>query len=316
MELVTIWNQLDALIDTKKEIKLDTTNKNICGECDGIKVTTPEGLPVCSSCGLVEDRFIDESPEWTSGVSEDGKVNDPSRCGNPNSNPELFSQAWGKGTIMATTYSSKYEIKRMAKINFHMSMNHKDRSLFHAYKGIDEACHTLPDSILKDAKMMYKKFDDGKLTRGAVRTGIKGNCVLYACRLAKVPRTTREIADMFGIQGKDISRTTQIFKETIMGKTEKNYMTKPCDVVHRLLGNFNIGQNYRPICNKICSEIEGCIELMSKTPNSIASAVILIALKGVYTKGDICSTCSVSIPTVNKIEIIIRKHLEVKGVIL
>lgn len=93
-------------------------------------------------------------------------------------------------------------------------------------------------------------------------------------------------------------------------------MTKPCDVVHRLLGNFNIGQNYRPICNKICSEIEGCIELMSKTPNSIASAVILIALKGVYTKGDICSTCSVSIPTVNKIEIIIRKHLEVKGVIL
>jgi|TARA_R110000823_G_scaffold69796_1_gene161355 transcription initiation factor TFIIB len=316
MELVTIWNQLDALIDTKKEIKLDTTNKNICGECDGIKVITPEGLPVCSSCGLVEDRFIDESPEWTSGVSEDGKVNDPSRCGNPNSNPELFSQAWGKGTIMATTYSSKYEIKRMAKINFHMSMNHKDRSLFHAYKGIDEACHTLPDSILKDAKMMYKKFDDGKLTRGAVRTGIKGNCVLYACRLAKVPRTTREIADMFGIQGKDISRTTQIFKETIMGKTEKNYMTKPCDVVHRLLGNFNIGQNYRPICNKICSEIEGCIELMSKTPNSIASAVILIALKGVYTKGDICSTCSVSIPTVNKIEIIIRKHLEVKGVIL
>jgi transcription initiation factor TFIIIB Brf1 subunit/transcription initiation factor TFIIB len=279
-------------------------------------VITPEGLPVCSSCGLVEDRFIDESPEWTSGVSEDGKVNDPSRCGNPNSNPELFSQAWGKGTIMATTYSSKYEIKRMAKINFHMSMNHKDRSLFHAYKGIDEACHTLPDSILKDAKMMYKKFDDGKLTRGAVRTGIKGNCVLYACRLAKVPRTTREIADMFGIQGKDISRTTQIFKETIMGKTEKNYMTKPCDVVHRLLGNFNIGQNYRPICNKICSEIEGCIELMSKTPNSIASAVILIALKGVYTKGDICSTCSVSIPTVNKIEIIIRKHLEVKGVIL
>lgn len=149
----------------EKEIKLDTTNKNICGECDGIKVITPEGLPVCSSCGLVEDRFIDESPEWTSGVSEDGKVNDPSRCGNPNSNPELFSQAWGKGTIMATTYSSKYEIKRMAKINFHMSMNHKDRSLFHAYKGIDEACHTLPDSILKDAKMMYKKFDDGKLTR-------------------------------------------------------------------------------------------------------------------------------------------------------
>jgi transcription initiation factor TFIIB len=65
-------------------------------------------------------------------------------------------------------------------------MNHKDRSLFHAYKDIDEACHTLTRSILKDAKMMYRKFNDGKLTRGAVRLGIKANCVLYACRLAQV----------------------------------------------------------------------------------------------------------------------------------
>lgn len=313
MELAAIWKQVDDLAGTKDEIKL-VVNSHICTECEGIKVFTPEGFPVCSSCGLVEDRFIDESPEWTSGVSEDGRINDPSRCGNPNSNPELFSQSWGKGTVMATTSSSKYELKRMAKINFHMSMNHKDRSLFHAYKDIDEACYTLPESILKDAKMMYKKFDDSKLTRGAVRTGIKGNCVLYACRLSKVPRTTKEIADMFGIQSKDISRTTQIFKETIMGKTEKNYMTKPSDVVHRLLGNFNMGQNYRSICTKMCNDLEDCVELMSKTPNSIASAVIFIALKGVHTKSDICSTCGVSVPTVNKIETIIKKHLEAKGV--
>src|SRR5210317_1881411 len=276
MELAAIWNQVDHALGKQDEIKL-VVNKNFCGECNGVKVYTPEGLPVCSSCGLVEDRFIDESPEWTSGVSEDGRTNDPSRCGNPNSNPELFSQSWGKGTVMATTSSSKYELKRMAK-------------------------------------MMYKKFDDSKLTRGAVRTGIKGNCVLYACSLSKVPRTTKEIADMFGIQSKDMSRTTQMFKETIMGKTEKNYMTKPCDVVHRLLGNFNAGQVYRPVCTKMCSEIEDCVELMSKTPNSIASAVILIALKGVHTKSEICSTCGVSVPTVNKIETIIKKHLEAKGV--
>jgi transcription initiation factor TFIIIB Brf1 subunit/transcription initiation factor TFIIB len=119
---------------------------------------------------------------------------------------------------------------------------------------------------------------------------------------------------MFGIQSKDISRTTQIFKETIMGKTEKNYTTRPCDVVHRLLGKFNTTRNYRPICTKLCSEIEDCVELMSKTPNSIASAIILIILKTECTKGEICSTCGVSVPTVNKIENIIKKHLEAKNV--
>lgn len=312
MELAAIWKQIDELINQNERKPI--SNKNFCKECNGAKVFSPEGLPVCSECGLVEDSFIDESPEWTSGVSEDGKVSDPSRCGNPNANPELYSQSWGKGTIMSTTSSSRYEIKRMAKINFHMSMNHKDRSLFHAYKDIDEACFNLPDSILKDAKIMYKKFDDTKLTRGAVRTGIKGNCVLYACRLANVPRTTKEIADMFGIQSKDISRTTQLFKETIMGKTEKNYITKPYDVVHRLLANFDVGQDYRSICSRLCAELEDCVDLMSKTPNSIASAVILIALRGSFTKNDICSKCEVSVPTINKIETIVKKHLEHKNV--
>jgi hypothetical protein len=56
-----------------------------------------------------------------------------------------FRRIGEKGTIISTQRGSTYENKRMAKINFHMSMNHKDRSLFHAYRDIDEACHTLPE---------------------------------------------------------------------------------------------------------------------------------------------------------------------------
>jgi transcription initiation factor TFIIB len=278
-----------------------------------VKVISPEGLPTCSECGLVEDNFVDDSAEWTSGITDDGRVNDPSRCGNPNANPELFSQNWGKGTIISTQRSSTYENKRMAKINFHMSMNHKDRSLFHAYRDIDEACHTLPDTVLKDAKMMYRKFNDEKLTRGAVRLGIKANCVLYACRLAQFPRTTREVADMFGIQSKDISRTTQIFKDTIMGITEKNYVTKSYDVMQRLLNSFEISRDERYRCNKMCGATDDCVELMSKTPNSVASAIIYLVLSPGITKAQVCEKCSVSVPTLNKIENIIKKHLEAKN---
>jgi transcription initiation factor TFIIB len=280
-----------------------------------VKIISPEGLPTCSECGLVEDNFVDDTPEWTSGITDDGRVNDPSRCGNPNANPELFSQNWGKGTIISTQRSSTYENKRMAKINFHMSMNHKDRSLFHAYRDIDEACHTLPDTVLKDAKMMYRKFNDEKLTRGAVRLGIKANCVLYACRLAQCPRTTSEIADMFGIQSKDVSRTTQIFKDTIMGVTEKNYVTKAYDVMQRLLNSFEITRDERYRCNKMCSATDDCVELMSKTPNSVASAIIYIVLGSGVTKAQVCEKCSVSVPTLNKIENIIKKHLEAKNLL-
>ena len=310
--LAAIWKELDSL-QPKTNKNEKPVNINICVECSGIKVYSPEGLPTCSECGLVDDRFIDDTAEWTSGVTDDGKVNDPSRCVNPNANPELFSQNWGKGTVISTQGSSTYENKRMAKINFHMSMNHRDRSLFHAYKDIDEACHTLPDVILKDAKMMYRKFNSEKLTRGAVRLGIKANCVLYACRLAKFPRTTKEIADMFGIQSKDISRTTQMFKDTIMGKTEKNYVTKAFDVMSRLLNSFEVSKDERLRCNKMCNATDDCVELMSKTPNSIASAIIHIVLGSKVTKTEMCEKCSISIPTLNKIQTIIKKHLEVKA---
>ena len=310
--LATIWSDIDKLLQQKTEEK-PVVNINLCRECFGVKIFSPEGLPTCSECGLVEDRYVDDTAEWTSGMNEDGKVKDPSRCGNPNANPELFSQHWGKGTIISTQHSSTYENKRMAKINFHMSMNHKDRSLFHAYRDIDEACHTLPDVVLKDAKMMYRKFNEEKLTRGAVRLGIKANCVLYACRLAKHPRTTKEISDMFGIQSKDVSRTTQIFKDTIMGITEKNYVTKSFDVMNRLLNSFVVTKDERLQCIKLCNSTEDCVELMSKTPNSVASAIIYKVIGSRVKKSELCEKCNISVPTLNKIDNIIKKHLEAKA---
>ena len=126
--------------------------------------------------------------------------------------------------------------------------------------------------------MIYRKFNNEKLTRGAVRLGIKANCVLYACRLAQSPRTTKEIADMFGIQSKDISRTTQMFKDTYMGATKKNYVTKAFDVMQRLLNSFELLGEERLKCIKMCNATEDCVELMSKTPNSVASAIIYMVL--------------------------------------
>lgn len=63
----------------------------------------------------------------------------------------------------------------------------------------------------------------------------------------------------------------------------------------------------------MCGATEDCVELMSKTPNSVASAIIYIVLGSNITKSEVCEKCSVSIPTLNKIENIVKKHLEVKG---
>ena len=197
-------------------------------------------------------------------------------------------------------------------------MNHKDRSLFHAYKDIEEAARDalgLSEKVIRDAKVMYKKFNGEKLTRGAVRLGIKANCVMYSCKLSNVPRTTKEIADAFGIPTKDLSRTSHLFRETILNETQKSApsVTKAVDVVHRLLNSFEEGKGeLRMKCIKMCRNLENCVQLMSKTPNSIASVAILFVLK--VPKSEICDKCGISLPTLSKIETIAKQYLEASKV--
>ena len=57
-------------------------------------------------------------------------------------------------------------------------------------------------------------------------------------------------------------------------------------------------------------KLENCSELMSKTPNSVASVIIYIVLKNNINKNIICEKCSVSIPTINKIESIIKNIVQ------
>jgi transcription initiation factor TFIIIB Brf1 subunit/transcription initiation factor TFIIB len=74
---------------------------------------------------------------------------------------------------------------KLATINMHSSMNHKDRALFHAYAEMDRIGKDilgLKENVMYLAKTKYKAFNEAVLTRGAVRNGIKANCVFQACR--------------------------------------------------------------------------------------------------------------------------------------
>jgi transcription initiation factor TFIIB len=316
-DLDEIWEVFESF-RKPKEVEVTLIKSHYFCDCGGTKVFKDGALPVCTSCGLVDKVDIDDSPEWTSGVSEGGVSSDPSRCGNLATDTELYSSQWGVGTIISAQYRASYSMRRMARINFHSSMNHKDRSLFHAYKDIDEAAKQtlkLSDHIIRDAKVMYRKFTGEKLTRGAIRLGIKANCVLYACKLSNFPRTTKEIADAFGIPTKDISRTSHIFRETILSETQKSTstITRPIDVVHRLLNSFSFNaekSNLTVKCRKLCKHLEECVPLMGKTPTSIASVVILIIFGAQTSKQDVCEKCGISMPTLNKIESIVKIYLE------
>ena len=309
MEL--IWAQVDEhqKIQNTKE---DTSRFHIC-VCGSAKVFEYGQLPTCHECGRVDDSFLSDEPEWNSGMDGDGTVTDASRCG-VSVDHDLFSDKWGLGTLM-NTYGQSYQIKKLARISFHSSMNHKDRALYHTYKEFDEVKDALGvnDVIIHVAKTTYKKFSECKLTRGNVRTGIKANCVFFACKEHGYPRTTKEVADAFGIDTHDMGRTTELFYE--VSDTQATKVTKPRDIVARIINHIDLGDNRKVYQRKIlegCNKMEMCTKLMGKTPSGVASALVYIILtrEGFnISKHDVCRAADVSIPTLNKIENIVRTEM-------
>jgi transcription initiation factor TFIIIB Brf1 subunit/transcription initiation factor TFIIB len=287
-----------------------------CTACGGRKsFDVYDDLPVCTDCGKVDDSYVSDEPEWRSGLDESGVASDPSRIGAP-VNTDHFSAAWGVGTIMTVAYKASSDMRRLARINHHLQMNHKDRSLFHAYTGLDQVCKSvlnLPDNVIYAIKIKYRKFNDGKLTRGAVRQGVKANCVAQACHEFNISRTTHEIAEAFGIPARDLSRTYDIFQEQIPDGDVN--MTMPADLISRFFNDITTvpemdrGRTKMKIIST-CRRLEPSIALMGRTPKAVAAAVMYVMLTPLVTKPDICRICDVSCPTLNKLELIVKGELK------
>ena len=287
----------------------------LCESCGCPKIFEGNGidLPTCTGCGRVDEAYICEEPEWRSGGG-DGETADPSRVGAP-VNTDHFSAAWGQTTYMTVNRAASYATKRLARINMHASMNHKDRALFHAYAEMDrigKGVLGLTDAVMYSAKIKYKAFNEAVLTRGAVRNGIKANCVFQACREAGVARTTQEIADAFEIPARDLSRTFDMYQEQVPETVV--HVTTPADLIGRFFNEVRgiqeseRGRIKMRIISK-CRSLEDKVELMGRTPKAVACAVMASVLKDVPrapSRAELCKICDISLPTLSKIEALLN----------
>lgn len=313
-EMDRIWAEFDGA--RPEQVEADLRDRNIyeC-ECGGTRCFNEDHLPVCLDCGRADSIFVSDEPEWRGGMDADGAVSDPSRVGAP-TNLDHFSEAWNTGSIMTVKSSGTWANKRLARINFHLSMNHKDRSLFHSYAEMDRIGKDvlkLPESIMYQAKIKYKHFSEQTLTRGAVRVGVKANCIFQACKEAGLSRTTQEIAAAFEIPVRDMARTTETFLE--QNPDQQVIVTTPADLIPRFFNSIKSvpesdrGRTKCKIVQK-CKSLEECVQLQGRTPKAVAATVMYLVLKPwAVTKQELAVICEVSVPTITKLEALILKSI-------
>ena len=227
-----LWNAFKPDI---VESDIQTSNDlddifDYCNNCENFGITIENHYRVCIKCGVISDFVIDTSAEWRYYGFEDNKISDPTRCGLPTN--ELLPES-SLGSIVSYKYNESFDMKKIRNYHAWNAMPYKERSLYNVFDSIKIRAinNGIPSCIINEANIMYKKIAETRISRGSNRKGIIASCIFKACKIKNVPRSAKEIADIFQLSVTNMTKGCKKFDEIMnlnKSKNEIKYMSHPC----------------------------------------------------------------------------------------
>jgi transcription initiation factor TFIIIB Brf1 subunit/transcription initiation factor TFIIB len=305
-----LWSQLVNLSDESKKILTYTENDTdtegvdkefTCSNCNSINsLILMEGDYACSKCNTIENRNIDVNAEWRYYGYDDNKNSNPTRVGTPSN---IFIPKSSLGTIIGTENVTKngYEFQRIRRYQMFQSMPYKERSLLHVMErmNINASNDGLPNSIIEDAKMMYKNVSERKISRGDNRNGLIASSVYMSCKTNDVPRSAKEIAKMFNLSVTTITKGCKKFHEIMKLNTKSSNAS---DFIVRFCSKLN-KNDIIELCEYVIKKSDEYSIVSENAPPSIAAGCIYlvsVCCNLGITKKDIAKACEISEVTINK----------------
>lgn len=316
-ELFELLDQIDydkenkEINDLEQKITESEKGEKYCKTCksgDSIAEDTAQGILVCLGCGTIMSELFDETGEWKQYFGDDGKESQ-ARCTN---GINFFLPQSSLGTQIG---GSRNRVKLLHSWN---AMPYKERSLNIVIKEIQSKCRAA--GILKciedDAKILYKNISESKhlygkhkgknvIIRGSNRKSLIASCVFFACKRKGKTRSPKEIAKLFDLKYKEITRGCKIFMKLIklnhlhfdlQVSNVEQHVTRYCRLLH-------ISNEYIEQAIKIAKNIQKINIASMHTPFSLATGSIslVVEINNLnIDKKDIADKFNVSDVTVTK----------------
>ena len=301
------FDELFECMKPEKNEQKKIVDEDFCEFCKKKSVTNNNGELICYSCGNIKGVIIDNGAEWRYYGSEDSKSSDPTRCGMP-TNALLPESSYGSSVSFRNNES--YEMKKIRNYHGWNAMPYKERSLYNVFDTITVKAvnHGINSCIIEEAKIFYKKIAEAKISRGANRKGLIAACIFKACKVKNVPRSHKEIAEIFSVPITNMTRGCKKFDD-IMNLNKDNtkssnlHGSNSMDYIQRFCSKLNIGPNILEICKHVCNKAEEYNLVSENTPPSIASGSIYMVcnlLDISISKKDISLICGISEVTISK----------------
>jgi transcription initiation factor TFIIIB Brf1 subunit/transcription initiation factor TFIIB len=272
-----LWDILDNFSNTKSDANINTKK---CNECSSINLVYSFGHNscVCSDCGLESNEVIEENSDWN---------NDDNRY-DSNKNNIAMSAFFPKSSLGTMINIPGYSKIKMLRNWSHVP--YKERSLAEVLNDIDNKCkkYKITKAVIDNAKILYKNIRETKhvnekdktvIIRGINRKQIIAACLYFGAILQKLPRSTKEIAEIFNLELKQITKGCRKFLEIM----KDNYIVfdiKPfhgIDFVRRFGKKLKLSNQLLDLAEIIANNSTKLDLITDHQATSIAAASILLA---------------------------------------
>jgi transcription initiation factor TFIIB len=272
----------------------------------------------CSACGAVVESMLDACPEcrgrnvatdsFTGSVlcTDCGRVIETcSMIFDHAAASEIDNESDDIGTVISG-HLHKYQ----------QHMDYRQRALYAVFADMSKICGEmrLPETVISQAKEMYRDLKEARISRGAVHKALIASCVYYACKVQRqegLSRSRAAIGAAFGVDEKAMSVACKLFKDVTKDKSyhaacfDTMHTT---DIVHRVMGSFQFQRDTRMRVMRSVRNLDDAVRasgvLDGKSPCSILAAILCVVFEKMkidVPKKIVAERCDTSVVTLNKI---------------
>jgi transcription initiation factor TFIIIB Brf1 subunit/transcription initiation factor TFIIB len=296
-------NAYDEAWDLLKELKVspnaECCTTPLCDACGVADFIQDEGHIICASCNAIYSRIIDMGAEWRYYGADDNRSDDPARCGLPTN--DLLPKS-SMGSIIGNKKGDTRDMRRIRMYQLWNSMPYWERTLYNVFDKIvnNTSNHGIPSKILDDAKTLYKRASEKKISRGDNKEGLIASCIYYACLMNKTPRSPKEVSRMFHIDLNVLTKGNARFQSLMQINVD---CSNSNDYIARFGSHLNLNYNDIQKCKDLAQRLDDLEVVSENSPTSVAAGTIyfyVINNKVPITKKQISDVCEVSEVTILK----------------
>jgi len=299
-----IWDLYDTINSSLNVESLvsEEINKENCVNCNESDYLINDGeMIVCTNCGVENNRIIDYNPEWRFYGSDDNKRNsDPNRCGMPT------NQIISESSLSTVILGHGFEVYR--KLNSWNGLTYKEKSMISILNKIAAKANigNVPQSIIDATMKMYQIISKDYIKRGTSRESLIAACFFNALKDNGLIRSNEEVAKLFEIKSKKLSKGCNEFAELMFAK-DKDYVKKmrpiePKDLIERFCSLMDLDEKFISIGHRISILVDKLGICQENNPKSIAVGCIYFISQNYelgFSKKEIADQCHTSEVTVS-----------------